>query len=65
MFSTSFNEHVTSEGIALNVCEADTDILSDVFTMFVLSLVMASVLAIPAVIGTTQAATMWRMLKKG
>ncbi|MCL2875650.1 MAG: hypothetical protein FWF12_05050 [Betaproteobacteria bacterium] len=40
------------------------DILSDTYTMFVLSMIMASVLAIPVIIGVTQAAAMWRLIKK-
>jgi type III secretory pathway component EscT len=65
MFSTSFDEHVTGEESVLNFYKTDDDTLSDTFTMFVLSMVMASIMAVPVIIGTTQAAMMWRLLKKG
>ena len=42
----------------------ETDFLSDAATMFVLSMVMASVLVAPAVIATAQASEVWRLLKK-
>jgi len=51
-----------SDSFSLHVKETDT--MSDTYTMFVLSMIMASVLAIPVIIGTTQAAAMWRLLKK-
>ena len=42
----------------------ETDFLSDTATMFVLSMVMASVLVVPTIIVATQATAMWRLCKK-
>jgi hypothetical protein len=42
----------------------ETDPLNSMFTMFVLSMITASALAIPVIIGATQAAAMWRLFKK-
>ena len=41
----------------------EIDFLSDSATMFVLSMVMASVLVIPAILAATQASSMWRPFK--
>ena len=42
----------------------EIDFLSSSATMFVLSMVVASVLVMPAIIAATQASAMWRSLKK-
>ncbi len=42
----------------------ETDFLSDTATMFVLSMVMASVLVMPTIIAATHASAMWRLFKK-
>jgi predicted membrane protein len=42
----------------------EIDTLSGTYTLFVLSMVMASFLVAPTIIGTTQALTAWRLLKK-
>jgi len=55
------DEHVTGEESALNV---QTDSLSNTYTMFVLSMIMASVFTIPVIIGATQMTAMWRLMKK-
>jgi hypothetical protein len=57
------NEHVTGKETALNVPGPDP--LNGMFSMFVLSMVMASVLTVPVIIGATQGATIWRLFKKG
>ncbi|MCL2877005.1 MAG: hypothetical protein FWF12_12200 [Betaproteobacteria bacterium] len=41
-----------------------TDSLSNTYTMFVLSMIMASVFTIPVIIGATQMTAMWRLMKK-
>jgi len=43
----------------------ETNIMSDMFTVFVWSMVMASILTVPSVIAVAQAATTWRLLKEG
>ncbi|MCL2644641.1 MAG: hypothetical protein FWD51_04185 [Betaproteobacteria bacterium] len=50
----------------MNVCKTDSvrDTTHDAYTMFVLSMIMASVLTVPVIIGTAQAAAMWRILRK-
>ncbi|MCL2591226.1 MAG: hypothetical protein FWD67_10230 [Betaproteobacteria bacterium] len=42
----------------------ETTPLSDTYTMFVLSMIMASIMAMPAIIGATQTAAVWRLWKK-
>jgi hypothetical protein len=54
---------VNKKGNILNAHQTD-NVLNGIFTMFVLSMVMASVIAIPVIIAPAQAATAWRLLKK-
>jgi len=42
----------------------EIDFLRNSATMFVLSMIMASVLVAPVILATTQASTMWRLFKK-
>jgi hypothetical protein len=59
MFSMS---SISDEEIVLNVREPAP--LNDMFTMFILSMITASALAVPVIIGVTQATAMWRLFKK-
>lgn len=46
----------------MNIREFDP--LDSMFTMFVLSMVTASVVAIPVIIAATQTTAVWRLLRK-
>ena len=61
MFSMSIQSDRESVS---NTHKNEADFLSDSATMFILSMVMTSVLVMPAIIASTQATAIWRLLKK-
>jgi hypothetical protein len=65
LFSMSTQQREESAPDAPDVPDTPgIDFLSNSATMFVLSMVMASVLVVPTIIAATQASTVWRQFKK-
>jgi|GEM_PF-6910102 len=58
-----FINNVTGKEISLDTYSNNS--LSGTFTIYILSMLMASILVVPAIIGTAQTTAMWRLLNKG
>jgi hypothetical protein len=57
-----FISNVTGKEITLNT--QSNDFLSEAFTMYIFSMLMASILVVPTIIGTAHTTAMWRLLDK-